>query len=118
VEAEKKPSKAEVLKKKIEEYEKQLKDLEAKENAAAKKREVNRKMIVGEAVIAHAYKDAGFAKALQKILTDAVTKQRDIEMIDDLMSDTSTEENTAEESASTEEISAENKSTGQSDSKL
>lgn len=104
---EKKLSKAEALKKKIEEYEQQLKNLEAKENEKAKKREVNRRMIVGEVVIAHAAKDADFAKKLQKILTDSVTKQRDLDMIADLMNDTSTEEKTADEFASTEEISAE-----------
>ena len=118
MEAEKKLSKKELLIKKKQEIEEELKKIETRDNAAAKKREVNRRMIVGEAVIAHAAKDSSFAKTLQIILTEAVTKQRDLDMIVDLMSDSSTEEKTTNESAPTEEISAEDKSTEQSDYEL
>ena len=86
---EKKLSKAEALKKKIEEYEKQLKNLEAKENEKAKKLDLQRKFIVDEAMIGFFKKDTAFANDLRGILKEFVTKPRDIEVIADLINDPS-----------------------------
>jgi hypothetical protein len=68
---------------------------------------------VGEVVIAHATKDAVFANLLRKVLQEAVTEQRHLDMISDLINDVSIEEKTAIDS-SIEEIMIEDDTTVQS----
>jgi hypothetical protein len=113
MESEKKLSREELLLKKRKEIDEQLKKLKASDNAKTKKRDTTRKMIVGEVVIAHATKDAVFANLLRKVLQEAVTEQRHLDMISDLINDVSIEEKTAIDS-SIEEIMIEDDTTVQS----
>lgn len=85
VESDKKLSKKELLIKKKQEIEEELKKIEAKESEKAKKLDQQRKFIVGEAMIGFFKKDAAFANDLREILKEFVTKPRDLEVISDLI---------------------------------
>lgn len=50
-----------------------------------RKRDMQRKIIVGAAVLAHANFDAAFASGLSAALAKAVTRERDREIIADLL---------------------------------
>ena len=89
MESEKKLSKKELLIKRKQEIEDELKKIEAQENAKAKKLEQQRKFIVGEAVLAYVSKNPEFAKLLQEALKELVTKPRDLDAIADLINDPS-----------------------------
>jgi len=82
---ESKLSKLDRLKKRKEEIERQLKALEESEKQAARKRETRQKIIVGAAVLAHAAKDAAFAKTLREVLAVAVVEERNRAVIADLL---------------------------------
>jgi hypothetical protein len=85
VEVEKKKSKKELLIEKKQEIEEELKKIEAQENAAAEKLNIQRKFIVGEVALAYVSKNPEFAKLLQEALKELVTKSRDLEVIADLI---------------------------------
>jgi len=89
VESDKKLSKKELLIKRKQEIEEELKKIEAQENAKAKKLEQQRKFIVGEVALAYVYKNTEFAKLLQEALKELVTKPRDLDAIADLINDPS-----------------------------
>ena len=59
--------------------------IQARENAAERKADTRRKIIVGAAVLAHAQQDAKFALALRDALTRGVTREKDRETIADLL---------------------------------
>lgn len=83
-----KPSKAdrlEALKQKQEQLKAKIAALEAKEKAADRKKDARRKIIIGGAVLAHAALDPAFAVELKAILKKAVTRERDLETIRDIL---------------------------------
>ncbi|MDR3490321.1 MAG: mobilization protein [Bradyrhizobium sp.] len=76
----------------IAELEERKKQIEAKlatlaahEKVFARKRDTRRKVIVGAAVLAHAERDAEFARRLQMVLTLAVMREGDRLAIADLL---------------------------------
>lgn len=85
MESEKKLSKKELLIKRKQEIEDELKKIEAQENAKTKKLDLQRKFIVGEVALAYVFKNPEFAFLLQEALKELVTKPRDIEVIADLI---------------------------------
>jgi hypothetical protein len=106
VESEKKLSKKELLIKRRQEIDVELKKIEDRDNAKAKKLDAKRKFIVGEIALAYVSKNPEFAKLLQEALKELVTKPRDLEIIIDLVSDFSTASD-----ISTEEITVEAETT-------
>lgn len=62
-----------------------LATLTARNKVASRKRDTRRKVIVGAAVLAHAERDAEFAKQLQRVLTLAVMRDGDRQAIADLL---------------------------------
>ena len=89
MESDKKLSKKELLIKKKQEIDEELKKIEAQENAKAKKLDLQRKFIIGEATLAYVSKNPEFAKLLREALKELVTKPRDLEVIADLINDSS-----------------------------
>jgi len=78
-------SRLELLRKRKQEIEQQMKALEAREREEERKKDTRRKIIVGAAVLAHASIDADFARTLRAILKKAVTEERNLALIDDLL---------------------------------
>ena len=123
VSAEKK-SKKELLIEKKKEIEEELKKIEARDNAEAKKLDTKRKFIVGEVALAYVSKNPEFAKLLREALKELVTKQRDLDAISDLISDSSKQPAIKEANdltndlSTTEETTVEDNPDRQSDSKI
>lgn len=59
--------------------------IQARENAAERKADTRRKIIVGAAVLAHAQQDANFALALREALARGITREKDREAVADLL---------------------------------
>ncbi|MGJ0484315.1 MAG: hypothetical protein ACR65R_07255 [Methylomicrobium sp.] len=89
-------SRVEQLEKRKAEIEQQIKALKAKEKNTVKKKEAQRKMIVGAAAIAHAAKDEHFYGILQGVLKKNVIDQRHLALIADLIEAPSSEDNMVE----------------------
>jgi len=79
--AETKLSRLELLRKRKQEIEQQMKALEAREKEEERKKDTRRKIIVGAAVLAHAARDAAFAKTLRDVLDKAVIEERNRELV-------------------------------------
>jgi hypothetical protein len=65
--------------------ENQLAAIEARDRAAARKRDTRRKIIVGAAALTHAERDPGFRDALKAALRSAVSRPVDQAAIADLV---------------------------------
>jgi len=101
--AEAKLSRLELLRKRKQEIEQQMRALEAREKEEGRKRDTRRKIIVGAAVLAHASLDADFALQLRSVLKKAVTEERNLAVIADLIGGVTDEATPPVESAKTAE---------------
>lgn len=100
-----KKSKKELLIERMQKIEVELKKIEARDNAAAKKLDTKRRFIVGEVALAYASKNPEFAKLLQEALKELVTKPHDLEVITDLINELSKQPDVKEANDVTSESS-------------